>query len=146
TSALLDEELTVHGTGNSARDFLHVADTCRGIDMILSAPLEVVQGEVFNLASGEHRTINSIANDVVELMRYPTDRIQLIGEGHGRVVRHTGDWSKINRLLGWSPQVSWHEGLERTIRWYTDNRDLWSKQLFMRRIPIVTAGGKREYH
>jgi len=146
TSVLLDENLTVHGTGNSARDFLYVEDTCRGIDMILSAPLEAVQGEVFNLASGQHRTINSIATDVVELMRYPKQRVQLIGERPGQVERHTGDWAKMNRVLGWAPQVSWRDGLERTIRWYNDNRELWSKQLFMRKIPIVTAGGKREYH
>ena len=38
TSALLEEPLTVHGTGESARDFLYVEDTCRGIDMVLSAP------------------------------------------------------------------------------------------------------------
>ena len=146
TSVLLDEPLTVHGAGESARDFLHVEDTCRGIDMILSAPAEKVVGEVFNLASGQDRTINSIANDVVGAMGYPKDRIQLIGERPGQVLRHTGDWSKVKRVLGWSPQISWQDGLKETVRWYTDNRELWSKQLFMRKIPIITASGKQEYH
>src|SRR5262245_35565265 len=144
TSVLLDEPLTVHGTGLSARDFLYVDDTCRGIDMLLSAPAELVEGEVFNLASGEHRSIHSIACDVVNTMSYDRDRIQFIGERPGQVLRHTGDWSKINRVLDWVPQVSWHEGLKRTVRWYEDNRALWSKQLFMRRIAIITPNGKTE--
>ena len=146
TSVLLDEPLTVHGTGLSARDFLYVEDTCRGIDMLLSAPAELVEGQVFNLASGKHRSIRSIASDVVDVMSYKRDSIHLIGERPGQVLRHTGDWSKINKVLNWAPQVPWHEGLKRTIDWYADNRASWSKQLFMRRIPIITASGKTEYH
>src|SRR5262249_3834654 len=132
TSVLLDEPLTVHGTGRSARDFLHVDDTCRGIDMLLSAPADLVEGEVFNLASGEHRTIHSIACDVVDAMGRNRDSIHLVGERPGQVLRHTGDWSKINKKLSWAPQVSWRDGLRRTIDWYSENRELWSKQLFMR--------------
>jgi dTDP-glucose 4,6-dehydratase len=146
TSVLLGEPLTVHGSGLSARDFLHVADTCRGIDMLLSAPAELVEGEVFNLASGRHRTVHSIACDIVDVMGYDRDCIKLIDERPGQVFRHTGDWSKINKFLNWTPQVSWEEGLKRTIQWYIDNKDSWSRQLFMRRIPIITATGKMEYH
>jgi dTDP-glucose 4,6-dehydratase len=146
TSVLLDEPLNVHGEGLSARDFLYVDDTCRGIDMLLSAPAELVQGEVFNLASGEHRSIHSIACDVADMMDYRRDRIQLIGERPGQVMRHTGDWSKINKVLNWAPQISWKEGLEQTIKWYKDNRALWSKQLFMRRIPIIMPNGRTEFH
>lgn len=146
TSVLMNEPLTVHGTGQSARDFLYVEDICRGIDMILSAPANLVEGEVFNVASGQHRSIHSIAQDVVRLMNYREDQIQQIGERPGQVIRHTGDWSKINRVLGWAPKVPWQEGLARTIRWYQDNRPLWEKQIFMRHIPITTASGTLEFH
>ena len=146
TGVMLSEPLNVHGGGESARDFIYVDDTCRGIDAVMSAPPELVEGEVFNLASGEDRTIRSIANDVIELMNGDKDSIQPVGERPGQVLRHTGDWSKIKRVLNWEPQISWREGLKRTIQWYTDNKPSWSKQLFMRRIPIVTASGKMEYH
>jgi dTDP-glucose 4,6-dehydratase len=79
-------------------------------------------------------------------MDCPKDQIQLIGDRPGQVLRHTGDYSKIKRVLGWKPQVSWEEGLKRTIQWYSENRDSWSEQLFMRKIPIITASGTREYH
>src|SRR5215468_1091086 len=54
TSCILDEKLTVHGKGDAARDFLHVEDTCRAIDLVLQAPDDLVHGEIFNVASGEH--------------------------------------------------------------------------------------------
>jgi dTDP-glucose 4,6-dehydratase len=146
TGMLLNEPLSVHGTGQSARDFLHVDDTCRGIDALISAPAELVEGEVFNLASGNHRSIGSIAADIVSVMNGGKDCIQFIGERPGQVIRHSGDWSKIKRVLNWQPQVSWQEGLRQTIQWYTENKEFWSKQLFMRCIPIITASGKIEYH
>jgi dTDP-glucose 4,6-dehydratase len=146
TSVLLNEDLTVHGNGRAARDFLHVDDTCRAIDMILQAPDELVHGETFNIASGQHRSIGDIARDVVSLMNYRPDRIRFIDDRPGQVVRHTGDWSKINRVLGWKPLFAWREGLQRTIAWYEANRDTWSRQLFMRQIPIITASGKVGYH
>ncbi len=114
--------------------------------MLLTAPGELVEGEVFNLASGQHRCIRAIATDVIEAMQYPEDRVNYIGERPGQVIRHTGDWSKIRRVLGWEPKVTWEDGLEATIGWYRDNRNLWSKQLFMRHIPITTAGGELAYH
>src|SRR5262249_9812289 len=146
TSVLLGEDLTVHGDGAAARDFLFVDDTCRAIDMILQAPAELVHGEIFNIASGEHRSIGNIARDVVNLMGYDSDRIQFIDNRPGQVVRHTGDWSKINRVLGWKPLLTWREGLEHTIAWYEANRKAWSRQLLMRQIPIITASGRMEYH
>jgi len=146
TGMLLNEPLYVHGTGQSARDFIYVEDTCRGIDALLSAPAELVEGQVFNLASGEHRSIHSIACDIVDLMNGSRDSIESIGERPGQVIRHTGDWSKIKKTLNWAPKVSWQEGLKKTIQWYRENQSAWSKQLFMRRIPIITANGQLEYH
>lgn len=146
TSVLLNEKLTVHGDGKAARDFVHVEDTCRAIDMVLQAPDGLVHGETFNIASGKHRSIIEIADDVISLMRYRKDQIQFIDDRPGQVVRHTGDWSKINQVLGWKPSLSWHEGLQHTIDWYRINREQWSRQLFMRQIPITTASGKAAYH
>jgi dTDP-glucose 4,6-dehydratase len=146
TSVLLDEKLTVHGNGDAARDFLHVDDTCRAIDLILRAPDELVHGETFNVASGRHRSILEIARDVIRTMNYRDDAVQFIDDRPGQVVRHTGDWSKIQRVLGWRPLLSWEEGLRLTTVWYEQNRELWSRQLFMRQIPITAASGRISYH
>ena len=107
---------------------------------------DACNGEVFNVASGEHRSIVEIAHDITAKMDYSRDRIEFIGDRPGQVVRHTGDWSKINRVLGWAPTLTWDEGLSRTIEWYRENTERWSRQLFLRKIPITTAEGKKEYH
>jgi len=146
TSVLLGEKLTVHGNGGAARDFLHVDDTCNALDLILQAPDHLVHGETFNVASGQHRSILDIARDVIAEMNYGADQIQFIEDRPGQVVRHNGDWSKIGRVLGWKPTLTWRDGLQGTIAWYRQNRELWSRQLFMRRIPITTPSGKISYH
>lgn len=146
TSALLNEPLNVHGDGSAARDFVHVEDTCRAIDLVMNAPAEQVVGEVFNVASGTDRSILSISEDVVRRTGIDPSLVRFLGDRPGQVIRHTGDWSKINRVLGWRPEISWEEGLGRTIVWYDVHRSWWEKQLWMRSIPITTAEGKVEAH
>ncbi len=146
TSAQLDEPLNVHGDGAAARDFVHVDDTCRAIDLVMHAADDLVVGEVFNVASGQDRSILSIAEDVVRLTGTEPSRIAFRGDRPGQVNRHTGDWSKINRVLGWQPTISWEDGLKSTIGWYGANHLWWEKQLWMRSIPITTSEGKREFH
>jgi dTDP-glucose 4,6-dehydratase len=146
TSVILKEKLRVHGDGQAARDFVHTEDTCRAIDMVLHAPAEKVVGEVFNVGSGEHRTVMSIAEDITREMCHNGQCHIHVGDRPGQVMRHTADFAKIKSVLGWAPSVNWKEGLRQTIKWYWDNEDWWKKQLWMREIPIIAASGKREMH
>jgi dTDP-glucose 4,6-dehydratase len=146
TSVILGEELTVHGNGTAARDFVYVDDVCRALDLIVHAPAERVAGEVINIATAEDRPIHDVAKDVVRLMGYSPEKIVLQGDRPGQVIRHTGDYAKARRLLGWKPQVSWEDGLAQTVEWYAKNRPWWEKQIWMRHIPITTVAGKLEFH
>jgi dTDP-glucose 4,6-dehydratase len=49
-------------------------------------------------------------------------------------------------VLGWKPSFTWQDGLSRTIDWYRENTERWSRQLWLRKIPITSAAGKKEYH
>ena len=146
TSILLSEKLRVHGDGRSARDFVHVDDNCEAIDLVLHAPAEKVEGEVFNVGSGQERSILSIANDITGLMRTDNGSLIHIGDRPGQVVRHTADVAKIREILGWKPRTDWSGGLKKTIEWYESNAEWWIKQLWMKEIPVITASGKRELH
>jgi dTDP-glucose 4,6-dehydratase len=146
TGIVLNENLRVHGDGLSARDFIYVEDNCEVIDMILHAPAEKVIGEVFNVGSGEHRSILSIANDLVSMMCTQKECFIHVGDRPGQVIRHTADISKIERILGWKPKTGWKEGLNRTVKWYTENEEWWKKMLWMREIPIISTSGKKELH
>jgi len=98
------------------------------------------------VGTGESWTLSQIAPLIVEKMKKPDTPITCVGDRPGQVFRHTADASKAQRLLGWTPQISFEEGLDRTISWYLANRPWWQKQLWMREIPIITKAGKRELH
>jgi dTDP-glucose 4,6-dehydratase len=146
TSCILDEPIRVHGDGSAARDYIFVADLCRALDLLLEAELGQVAGEVFNVATGEHRSILSIAQDIVGLMGKDESIITFVGDRPGQVFRHTGDIAKMQQVFGWRPELNWTDGLARTIEWYEQNRPWWEKQLWMRAVPIIAKSGKRELH
>jgi len=146
TSCILNEPIRVHGDGSASRDFIFVEDVCEAIDIMMHAGIEKVKGEVFNVASGVHRSILSIAKDIVKLMGEDESLISFVGDRPGQVFRHTGDISKINNTFNWEPKVTWGEGLKRTIQWFKENEKWWEKQLWMRAVPIITRSGKKELH
>lgn len=146
TSCILNEPIRLHGDGSASRDYVFVDDVCKAIDIIMHADVKKVKGEVFNVASGMHRTMLSIAKDVVKLMDKDDSIITFVGDRPGQVFRHTGDVSKIKRILKWKQKTGWEEGLEKTIIWYQNNRNWWEKQLWMRTVPIITKKGKHELH
>jgi len=146
TSCILSEPIRIHGDGSACRDYIFVEDVCRAIDIVMHADIEKVKGEVFNVASGTHRSILSIAKDVVRMMGKEESIITFVGDRPGQVFRHTGDIRKIKNVFGWAPKIPWEEGLKRTIQWYKGNRPWWEKQLWMRTVPIITKSGKKELH
>ena len=145
TSCILKEPIRVHGDGAAARDFLYVQDHCEALDALIHAPRESVVGQTFNLGSGRHVTINEIALAVKAAMDSDVP-VEFIGDRPGQVFRHTSDSSKIERLLKWKPRTTFERGLEQTARWYRDHEAWWRPQMWLRQIPIITAGGRRELH
>ncbi len=146
TSCILDEKIRIHGDGSASRDYVFVEDVCAAVDLIVHANVEKVKGEVFNVASGTHRTMLSIAKDIVRLMEKDESLLTFVGERPGQVFRHTGDINKIKNIFGWELKITWEEGLNRSIQWYKENRTWWEKQMWMRAVPIITKSEKKELH
>ena len=146
TSALLDEPLTVHGSGENTRDWTYVTDLCIALDIVMQASLDKVKGQVFNIGTGQDVAIKTIADSVLGRLNKPRSLITNIGDRPGQVIRHIAGTAKARETLGWKPTVEFDDGLTRTIEWYRQNRDWWAKQLWMRRVPIKTRDGKIEYH
>jgi dTDP-glucose 4,6-dehydratase len=146
TSCILNEKIRIHGDGTASRDYIYVEDTCAAIDIIMHSDIQKVIGEVFNVASSVHRSIFSVAQDIVRIMSKDESLITFVGDRPGQVFRHTGDIKKMRNVLGWGPHVIWENGLQKTINWYKENRKWWEKQLWMRTVPIITKTGKKELH
>jgi len=146
TSALLEEPLTVHGTGGAVRDWLYVQDTCERIDKVMHVPIEKIRGEVFNLGSGFELDVLNIAKLVLKILKKPDDLVSHIGNRPGQVDRHISSTDKSREILGVTKGRSFEDGLAETIDWYSKNRGWWEKLLWMRHVPIITESGKVEYH
>ena len=112
TSCLLGEPVTVHGDGSAARDWIFVEEHCDALDQLLHADIEKIRGEVINIGSEEHRSVLEVAEAVVEAMNPAESQIKFIGDRPGQVFRHTADATKMKRLIGWQPRLSFAEGLE----------------------------------
>jgi len=119
SNCLQDKPLPVYGDGLNVRDWLHVDDHCRAIDLILRGGRI---GEVYNV--GGHNEMRNI--DIVRLicreLGKPETLITHVRDRKGHDLRYAIDPAKIHRELGWLPQIRFEEGIRRTIRWYLDNR------------------------
>jgi dTDP-glucose 4,6-dehydratase len=145
TSCLLGEPITVHGDGAAARDWLYVSDHCDFLERLLGADADRVVGQTFNVGTGRHRTVLEVASAVRDVMGAKIP-IEFIGDRPGQVFRHTCDATRARRVLDWQPRTSFEDALDRTIRWYRDHEAWWRPQMWLRKIPIVAASGKRELH
>jgi len=127
--ALCDRPLTIHGDGHASRDWLHVFDTAEAITAACEAPLERIVGETINVATGIDETVEQIADMILDMLGKPASLKRHIEDRAGQVDRHIGSTDKAERLLGWRSQIPFAEGLERTIRWYSENPEWWQAVL-----------------
>ncbi len=150
TSRLLGEPLTIHGTGESERDFTHVDDVARAIDLVLHAPAEKVVGEVFNVGNGKGVSIKYIADLVLKMVgpantgKGSGQELTMTSDRPGQVSRHAADFSKIKRALGWQPTTTFEDGMQKVVDWYKKNRSWWENKLDMKQVSIEVGKGKTE--
>ncbi|RJQ29495.1 NAD-dependent epimerase/dehydratase family protein [Candidatus Parcubacteria bacterium] len=152
TSCVLGEPLTIHGTGQSQRDYTYVEDLVQAIDLVLHAPKNAVIGEVFNVGSGKSYAVRDIANLILEMMRAGSPQNPSLppmvntSDRPGQVLRHAADVKKIQNVLGWRPTTDFADGMKKTIEWYKENQDWWKDKLHMRHVPIEVERGRVELH
>lgn len=146
TSAILHEPLTVHGTGQPERDYMYVDDLARAIDLLLHAPIEKVKGQVFNVGSGKAISILKIAELITKYMKIPKGQIHFVKDRPGQVSTFACNFAKFKKLFGWTPKVSFEDGLKKTIDWYKNNPDVWKQQTWLRSVPIMLPDGTVELH
>jgi dTDP-D-glucose 4,6-dehydratase len=125
----------VHGTGEAARDWVHVHDHCRALDRILHHDINELAGEVINIGTGVAINIRTIADRVIEFTGKSRSLIQYVPDRPGQVAKHIGAFDKAHSLLKWSPTTSFEDGLRQTVRWYAENRSWWEPLRWMVQLP-----------
>jgi dTDP-glucose 4,6-dehydratase len=122
TNALDDRELPLYASTQNRREWLHVDDYCGAIELVLERGRE---GETYNVGSGVERSIEEIADLVLELTDRPASLKTIVPDRPGHDRRYLLDSSKLRHELGWEPQVSFEDGLRATADWYAVNRAWW---------------------
>lgn len=124
--ALADESLPVYGNGANVRDWLHVLDHCKAIDLIIRKGKE---GEVYNVGGHNERTNLEVVKTILKALGKPESLITYVEARKGHDQRYAIDPAKLENELGWEPEYNFDTGIAQTIDWYLNNRDWWENIL-----------------
>ncbi len=120
TNAIDQLPVPLYGDGLNIRDWLHVEDHCRALDLLIARG---ENGEVYNVGGGNEVANLDLTHQILELLDRPRSLIQPVADRLGHDRRYSLDTTKL-RTLGWRPQHMFLDGLRATVDWYRDN-DWW---------------------
>jgi dTDP-glucose 4,6-dehydratase len=121
TNAIDNIPVPLYGDGRQERDWLHVSDHCRAVDLLIDAG---TPGQVYNVGGGNHVQNIDLTKRILDLTGKPHSLIQPVADRQGHDRRYSLDTSKLQQL-GWSPQVAFEAGLRDTVAWYRANEWWW---------------------
>ena len=112
-------KLTIHGTGENLRNYLYIQDIVSAFDLILH---EGVIGQIYNIGSDTELSNKQVATDLIQLFdgQVENNRFEFVQDRAFNDQRYTINSTKLNRL-GWTPEVTWKDGLKRTMDWFLAN-------------------------
>lgn len=120
---LLDRRtVPLYGDGRNVRDWLHVDDHCRGIELVRTGGRP---GEVYNLGGGTELTNKELTGLLLEACGADWDRVAYVPDRKGHDLRYSVDWSKARDELGYRPHRDLTTGLAETVAWYREHRAWW---------------------
>jgi len=132
TNALDDVPLPLYSSTQNQREWLHVSDHCRAIELVLEGGRE---GETYNVGSGVEATIEELADRILELTGRPPSLKAIVPDRPGHDRRYLLDSSKLRSEFGWRPEWEFEAGLQATVAWYAEHRDWWES--LKERAPVV---------
>ncbi|NTW89963.1 MAG: dTDP-glucose 4,6-dehydratase [Candidatus Moranbacteria bacterium] len=134
TNLLEGKNVPVYGDGKQVRDWLHVEDHCRAIDLVLR---KGGIGETYCVGGNGERENIDIVRTLLDILGQSEDRIEYVKDRPGHDRRYAIDFSKIRNELGWEPSVTLDEGLRQTVEWFKAHEEWWKD---------VKSGTYREYY
>ena len=121
TNAIDDIPVPLYGDGRNIRDWLHVTDHCRALDLLIERG---VDGEVYNVGGGNEVMNVDLTHRILEGLGKPTSLIKPVADRPGHDRRYCLDTAKL-RSMGWEPRVNFEDGLRDTLAWYQGNEWWW---------------------
>ena len=124
--ALDDRPLPIYASSEHRREWIHVLDHCRAIELVIERGRV---GETYHVGTGVEKSVDEIADAVLRILGKPASLKTTVPDRPSHDRRYVLDWTKIQRELGWEPRMPFDEGIAETLRWYGDHRDWWEPLL-----------------
>jgi dTDP-glucose 4,6-dehydratase len=121
TNGICGEKLPLYGDGRNVRDWIHVSDNCRAIDLVLTAG---TPGEIYNIAGNTEIRNIDIARLIIEVLGLPGNAFTPVPDRPGHDFRYAMEAMKIARL-GFEPEIPFKKGIRNTAAWYRDHPEWW---------------------
>jgi dTDP-glucose 4,6-dehydratase len=122
TNLLDSRKVPLYGDGGNIRDWLHVEDHCRGIQLALEKGRP---GEIYHIGGGTELTNKELTGRLLAACGAGWDMVEPVTDRLGHDRRYSLDITKISEELGYAPQIALDEGLATTVTWYQENRGWW---------------------
>jgi dTDP-glucose 4,6-dehydratase len=122
--ALNNESLPIYGDGKNVRDWIHVIDHVRAIELILQ---KGPTNTTYTVGGNSERTNLEVASSILKLLDKSTELITFVPDRLGHDRRYAVSSDTITRELGYTPRYTFEEGLRETIAWYQDNPQWWQE-------------------
>jgi dTDP-glucose 4,6-dehydratase len=132
TRALNDEALPLYESNQNTREWIHAIDHCTAIAAVLDRG---TVGETYFVGTGEERSVQQVADAVLDALGKPHSLKKTVPDRPGHERRYLLDSSKLRNELGWTPSITWDDGVPATAAWYAENRAWWEPLLD--RAPVV---------
>jgi dTDP-glucose 4,6-dehydratase len=122
TNLMQDKKVPLYGQGLNVRDWLHVTDHCRGIHLVLTKGRP---GDVFNIGGGRELSNLELTRVILQAMGASEEKIEIVADRLGHDFRYSLNIGKIEKELGYKPEVRFEEGINQTIEWYKVHKKWW---------------------
>jgi dTDP-glucose 4,6-dehydratase len=122
TNLLDGRKVPLYGDGGNIRDWLHVEDHCRGIQLAVEKGRP---GEIYHIGGGTELTNKELTARLLAACGAGWDMVQPVADRKGHDRRYSLDITKIGAELGYAPQIGIEDGLAATVTWYRENRAWW---------------------
>ncbi len=134
TNLIEDKKIPIYGEGENIRDWIHVDDHNKGVDLIIK---NGKIGETYCLGGNRQMTNIELTKKILKLMDKGEEMIEYVKDRPGHDLRYSIDFTKAKNELGWQPKIDFQTGLKETIDWYKNNQDWWQR---------VKSGQYQEYY
>lgn len=126
TNLIQGKKVPLYGEGLNIRDWLYVEDHCRALEKVI---LDGEIGETYCIGGEAEKKNIEVIKQILQEFDLDESWIEFVEDRPGHDWRYAMDISKIKKELGWKPEVSFEEGIKKTVKWYRENEEWWGEKV-----------------